>query len=1106
MRVRSKVVIVAIAAMSLVALMEALSTSASATGQTPTQRVIVVFKNQDPAAPASRRDIGRRKASFGSTQAPVVSQMSASGANRIQSYNVIDAVAATVSKSEVASLQSNPAVSKVVPDQIIRLAPPATAQAATGAAGSSPAASVCAPSGQVQLDPQALQTMNADSDQPGAHTARSLGFDGSGVTVGFIADGLDITNPDFIRTNGEHVFVDYKDFSGEGTGVPTGGEEAFGDASSIAAQGHKVYNVQGYGPHAVTQPCKFRIEGVAPGAKLVGLSIFGAENAGYNSSFLNAINYAVTADHVNVLNESLGNNYYPDDAASLDLIKQANDAAVAAGTTVTVSSGDAGVTNTIGTPSTDPNVISVGATTTYRIDLQDGYGGAQFPGVKGYLNNNISSFSSGGFEQNGRTVDLVAPGELNWALCSTNTAMYGDCFNYAGNPTPFIAFGGTSESAPLTAGAAALVIQAYEKTHGAAPTPQVVKQILGSTTNDIGSPADQQGSGLVDAYKATLAAESYKAPASSPAATGNTVLESSTQLNAVDAPGTPETLTDTLTNAGKTTQIISLSTRALGAYQTVKTAKVVLSDSSSPKTTDWAGLNVSLAYNNAAYNDLNTRVRLTLVDPSGNLASYDVPQGTGNYGNSQVTNPEQGTWTAYVWSKEAAHDGTNGPVLLGAQVAKYTTFGSVSPHSVTLAPGQSTPVTLHVTTPSTPGDSSGAIVVNSNSGWIYERNNTIPVTLRSLIPAGKQSFTQTLTGGNGRSAITGETFYYQLDVPAGSPELNADIALANNPNNPFQAFLISPSGDAVGQAANELAGGNLASGITETAEQGAQVHVLSPQQGAWTLIVAFIPQVSGSALSEPFTVSTDQSLVPASATGLPNSSATKLPAGQAQTYNVKITNNGPSPEEYFVDARQPTSTQLSLTSVSSPDTTVPLTTSSNFPVYLVPTDTTGFSATASTTGSTPIEFDSQGPIGDPDIGSTVGNSVFGSFTAPQIAQGEWDVAPDVVGAFGAAGAPQESVHTTMTVTTAPFDPAVASDTGDLWLAGTDPSTVTGFSPVTVGPGQTTTIPVTITPSGASGTTNSGTIYVDDTNVFLFRDFLSPNGNQVAALPYSYTVK
>ena len=293
------------------------------------------------------------------------------------------------------------------------------------------------------------------------------------------------------------MIVDYQDFSGEGTSVPTGGGEAFLDAGSIAAQGNEVYDVSHYSALPLNRPCDIRIEGVAPGASVVALDIFGAEDAGFESSFLQAINYAVTVDHVNVLNESLGANYYPDDGADLDLIKAANDAAVAAGTTVVVGSGDAGVTSTIGTPATDPNVISVGATTTYRIDAQDGYGGARFPGVRGWLDNNISSFSSSGFTQDGSTVSLVAPGELNWALCSTDTAQYSDCLSLAGQPAPVQQTGGTSESAPLTSGVAALVIQAYAQTHGGTdPTPAVIKQIITSTADDIGAPADQQGAGL----------------------------------------------------------------------------------------------------------------------------------------------------------------------------------------------------------------------------------------------------------------------------------------------------------------------------------------------------------------------------------------------------------------------------------------------------------------------------------------------------------------------------------------------------------------------------------------------------------------------------------
>ena len=1089
------------------------------------QRVIIVLKNQESRLPATRRSIGARRTAIRQTQAPLTRQLTASRAKNVHSYSVLNAISATVSGAELSRLRANKAVAKVVPDQVIHLAPnpdlsAAMAKAAHAASGaaSSGAGSVCS-STTPQLNPQALDTIHADSDTPGAQTARSLGIDGSGVTVGFIADGLDINNPDFIRADGQHVFVDYKDFSGEGTGTPTGGEEAFGDASSIAAQGRQTYDVSNYGPNGVKTPCKIRVEGVAPGASLVGLSIFGDNDAGYNSTFLDAINYAVTVDHVNVLNESLGNNYYPDDAASLDLIKQANDAAVAAGTTVTVSSGDAGVTSTIGTPATDPNVIAAGATTTYRVNLQTGYGGAQFPGVTGYLNNDISSFSSGGFEQDGRTLDVVAPGELNWALCSTNVAIYQDCYSYSGKPTPVVPFGGTSESAPLTAGVAALVIQAYNKTHGTNPTPAVVKQIIASTADDINSPANQQGAGLIDAYKAVQAAESYNAPGSTPTPMGDSLLDSQTQLNAITAPGASHTFTDTFTNNGSQPQTLTFAGRVLGAYNTIKQQTVTLSDASSPKTTDYAGvpsnyepvtftvpagqdrLNASIAFQNASATNLAARVRLTLVDPNGNLAAYSVPQGDGNYGNVQITKPAAGTWTAYIWSRTSPNGGTTGPVQFGASTANYQPI-STNPQSVTLAPGASAPVSVTVNAPTTPGDYTGSIVVTSNRGPSFGRTTTVPVTLRSLIPQGRQSFDQTLTGGNGRSVVTGQTFYYQLDLPQGRPELNATVALADNPNNPFTAFLISPSGEARAVSSNALLDNN----GNATSELGAQLHVLNPSPGAWTLIVAFIPQVSGTALSEPFTVATSEGQVPASAPGLPDNGRRKLAAGKPVTFNVRVTNTGPQPEEYFLDPRLAGATTLNLASLGSPDTQVPLTFSQNVPVYLMPTETTAFGATASTTGSEPIEFDAEGPAGDPDIGSSVGQTATGSLRSDRVAQGVWDIAPDVTGAYGATGASKEPVHTAMSATTAPFDMTASSPTGDLWQASTNPAALQSLSPVIVGPGRTGTIPVTFTPKGASGTKVNGTLFVDDESSVLFGDLYSPNGDEVAALPYSYTIK
>ena len=119
------------------------------------------------------------------------------------------------------------------PDQIIHLAPTTVPGTGASTAGNTPPAGACPAPGSTkpQLEPEALQTIHADSDDPSAPTARSLGFTGKGVTVAFIADGLDIDNQDFIRADGSHVFVDYKDFSGEGTGVPTGGELAYLDTN-----------------------------------------------------------------------------------------------------------------------------------------------------------------------------------------------------------------------------------------------------------------------------------------------------------------------------------------------------------------------------------------------------------------------------------------------------------------------------------------------------------------------------------------------------------------------------------------------------------------------------------------------------------------------------------------------------------------------------------------------------------------------------------------------------------------------------------------------------------------------------------------------------------
>ena len=137
------------------------------------------------------------------------------------------------------------------------------------------------------LEPEALQLTHDAYDDSSTPSAQQIAT-GKGVTVAFLADGLDINNPDFIRADGSHVIVDYQDFSGEGPNAPTPGGEAFGDASSIAAQGREVYDLSAFvnPSHPLPPGCNIRVLGMAPGASLVGLKVFPIGGFAFNSTIL----------------------------------------------------------------------------------------------------------------------------------------------------------------------------------------------------------------------------------------------------------------------------------------------------------------------------------------------------------------------------------------------------------------------------------------------------------------------------------------------------------------------------------------------------------------------------------------------------------------------------------------------------------------------------------------------------------------------------------------------------------------------------------------------------------------------------------------------------
>ena len=472
-----------------------------------TQHVIVQLRNQ-PDVGADKPHQAQRAAEVANASSGVVGELKAVHAAHLTTYKLLPAVAATVTPAEAKYLATRSDVAAVVPDTVVHLgssAPAAAAAAGAVAAGHVNGTTSCSTNPAKPVQDEYLSTMHVGSSASEANTARGLGFDGTGVKVAFIADRVDPANPDFAPG---HVSV--VDFTGSGPTAPTFGGEAYIDSSGIAATGGVLHNVGGsgtnanpYGPLSPSTPCYVNVQGVAPGVTLLDLVAFGESNNAYNSVIAQAIDYA-TANGVQVLNESFGSNPFPD-SGSADLTKQANDNATAAGTTVVVSSGDAGISGTEGSPATDPNVIGVGASTTYKTFGANGYGGAEF--AKGYESDNISTISSSGSAPNGRSVDVVAPCELNWSTCTPDLSQFVECSNYFGNPTDIFPGGGTSQSAPVTSGTAALVIQAFEKAHdGAAPTPAEVKQLIVSSARDLGAPGDQQGAGEVYAYRAVIAA------------------------------------------------------------------------------------------------------------------------------------------------------------------------------------------------------------------------------------------------------------------------------------------------------------------------------------------------------------------------------------------------------------------------------------------------------------------------------------------------------------------------------------------------------------------------------------------------------------------------
>jgi hypothetical protein len=1081
---------------------------------------------------------------------PVAQALRSHGAKHLTSGTTLPFVLASVSSAQKVALESNPAVQAVFPDVVIPApspAIPAGAQLVSPLTGRSSAASAgpCGTAGNPEADPEALGAIHAPA-------AMKLGFDGAGVTVAYIAGPIDTTIPDFKRNAkyassgsaaGSPVLTNVN-FSGDPDNTQSGDDagESFLDASSIAAQGNSVFDLNAFvgSAHPLPHPCDITITGTAPGANVIGLDVFSDKNSTTESNFIQAIQYAVSHG-VKVLNESFGGNPFPDTA--LDVTRIADDQAVAAGVTVVTSTGDSGVTSTIGSPASDSNLINAGASTTFRAYKQLTFGGinATSPKAsKGWLDNNIATISSAGFSQNGdNTTDLVAPGDSNWALCSPNTAVFTACTNFFDAPASIQFTGGTSESAPLTSGAVADVIQAYQSTHGgSSPSPALIKQILMSTATDIEAPAEQQGAGLLNIGAAVKEAQSIN----STQRTGALLL-SPNQINIThsSSASTPQTVNVTNTGSGQVT--VHLSTRTLTRKVASHGGSLCLNPTSKRISCGrptkhsfkiWSGVTevyqeetFSVPHTGKKQSRLNfsanypftnqaSLLHVALYDPKGAYAGYSDPQGEANYADVQVTNPKPGTWTAVFFTQKGNRTsqgttGTTGKLKWRADTWTYGNGGTVRPASLTIAPGASKTATFKAKGPRRAGDVAQSIVLNSQYG-----TNTIPVTVRALVKVGAKggSFSGLLSGGNGRGNPA-QMNTYAFNVPSGKHDLDVSATLADT-KDAVVAFLQDPLGNTVASSSNITLNG---AGLKVVKTHTVTVYKDNPEAGRWTFVLDWLPPVVSAKafaeLSEPFTGKVQFNQVKAGS-NLPKGAT--LTQGQSHAFHVTVKNTASTPETFFLDPRASGTTTIQLADQnqdgSDQNMPLPLASGTTFPFYLVPTETTALQT--GITGSVPVTYDLNPLTGDPDVSPAVtapgvtasqsGNTASLSLTGTnELAPGLWGLFASEVGPYPASGAPSATASASFKAVTQTFDSTVSTSTGDMWSLFNKVG-AGNFRPVYLQPGKSATIRLTIVPTASPGTHVSGSIDLDDVfQLNAVTGFEFAGGDELASLPFTYTV-
>jgi hypothetical protein len=578
---------------------------------------------------------------------------------------------------------------------------------------------------------------------------------------------------------------------------------------------------------------------------------------------VSGVDNAVSNDGADVISESFGVQYLPGTPLA-DYFQSVDNAAVAAGVTVVASAGDSGDSGTVLSPAMDPNVIAAAAVDNFRLVATD-------DGYSSYVSNNMAALSSAGTTPTNKLVDLSAPGWYGSEVACADGS--GGCPpNY-----PTESMRGTSESAPLIAGAAADVIQAYRDTHGgASPTPAQVKEILTSTATDIDSPADQQGSGLLNAYAAVKAAQEMpgttlaggngsSALVATPSqldveGNGGTVTSQSVSL--YNTSGSPVRVTGSYREIGPefgigrtVTENVSAPNPSLPVPEAGATAASPISFGVPPHL---GRLDVDMIWPDPTNSN---RLSIQLFNPEGVLTqeSYDdgtLPTATrpGSIPNIQhieVSAPQPGRWTADILWGGIDQDLALPPIVPGTytgplsfRVSGQNWITAPASRPMIIPAHASASVPLRVAFPLRPGDHPESVQFTSSAvdGFRARGLTSVPIARRTLIPSSGGSFQTLITSTVGRSI--GQVNTYDIDVAPGTSQLTVNFHTADvSADNTITYYLVSPTGALAARASTP-------NGTNGQPPGTATLTAADPVAGTWEIDVELGLTVSGNEFTQ----------------------------------------------------------------------------------------------------------------------------------------------------------------------------------------------------------------------------------------------------------------